>query len=122
MSLALVSCSQKSLPDGFEGDEVLKGARGIVEQLSGKDYTGVVEQFSSVMEGLDEETLSETMDQKLDELGAFVSITSEALTGGSSEKTGDFATAVLVCEYQNGSATFTISFDKEGWICGLYMK
>ena len=122
ISFALVSCGQKSLPDGFDGDEVLKSARGVVEQLSKKDYTGVVEQFSSVMEGLDEKTLSETMEQKLDDLGEFVSVSSEDLTGGSSEKTGDFATAVLVCEYQYGSATYTISFDKDGWICGLYVK
>ena len=122
ISFALVSCGQKSLPDGFDGDEVLKSARSVVEQLSKKDYTGVVEQFSSVMEGLDEKTLSETMEQKLDDLGEFVSVSSEDLTGGSSEKTGDFATAVLVCEYQYGSATYTISFDKDGWICGLYVK
>ena len=122
ISFALVSCGQKSLPDGFDGDEVLKSARGVVEQISKKDYTGVVEQFSSVMEGLDEKTLSETMEQKLDDLGEFVSVSSEDLTGGSSEKTGDFATAVLVCEYQYGSATYTISFDKDGWICGLYVK
>lgn len=122
ISFALVSCGQKSLPDGFDGDEVLKSARGVVEQLSKKDYTGVVEQFASVMEGLDEKTLSETMEQKLDDLGEFVSVSSEDLTGGSSEKTGDFATAVLVCEYQYGSATYTISFDKDGWICGLYVK
>ena len=122
ISFALVSCGQKSLPDGFDGDEVLKSARGVVEQLSKKDYTGVVEQFSSVMEGLDEKTLSETMEQKLDDLGEFVSVSSEDLTGGSLEKTGDFATAVLVCEYQHGSATYTISFDKDGWICGLYVK
>ena len=32
ISFALVSCGQKSLPDGFDGDEVLKSARGVVEQ------------------------------------------------------------------------------------------
>ena len=91
-------------------------------QLSEKNYTGVAEQFSSVMEGLDEKTLSETMDQKLDALGTFVSVTSEDLTGGSSETIGEFATAVLVCEYENGTATYTISIDKDGRICGLYAK
>ena len=122
MSFTLVSCGQKSLPEGFDGEEVLKSARSVVAQLSEKNYTGVAEQFSSVMEGLDEKTLSETMDQKLDALGTFVSVTSEDLTGGSSETIGEFATAVLVCEYENGTATYTISIDKDGRICGLYAK
>ena len=33
ISLALVSCGQKSLPEGFDGDEVLKSARSVVEQV-----------------------------------------------------------------------------------------
>ena len=122
MSFTLVSYGQKSLPEGFDGEEVLKSARSVVAQLSEKNYTGVAEQFSSVMEGLDEKTLSETIDQKLDALGTFVSVTSEDLTGGSSETIGECATAVLVCEYENGTATYTISIDKDGRICGLYAK
>jgi hypothetical protein len=35
---------------------------------------------------------------------------------------GDYAVAVLVCKYENGSATYTISIDADGLVCGLYMK
>ena len=121
-AVVMTACSGKALPEGFEKEEVIKNAKEVAAQLSEKDYAGVVAKFSSVMEGLDEETLAESTEGKLEEIGKFETFSSESVTGGSSEKTGDFATVILVCDHENGSVTYTISFDKEGKICGLYMK
>ena len=90
--------------------------------LSERKYAEVAERFAPVMEEFDASSLAVSIDNKLLELGKFESFSSEKVTGGSSEKAGDFATAILVCIYENGKAKYTISFDKDEQICGLYMK
>lgn len=73
-------------------------------------------------EALDADGLEDALGTQLDSLGAFKEFKTEATQGGSDSEIGDYAIAVLICEYEEGSATYTISIDSAGNICGLYMK
>lgn len=117
------SCTGKPLPDGFVREEVIADATQTVKLLSDKKYDEVCETFSDQMKiALDADKLKEAFDSQLTSLGAFKEVTSSSTAGGEEASIGAFATVVLVCKYDNGSAVFTISIDKENRICGLYMK
>jgi outer membrane murein-binding lipoprotein Lpp len=122
-ALALAGCSSGKLPDGFVKEDVLKEAESAVQLLSAGDYDGVEKLFSDAMKSaLDADALQKALGPQLQKLGKFDSVTSSAAAGGKNSQIGEFATAVLVCKYENGSATYTISIDADGKICGLYMK
>ncbi|MBE6990101.1 MAG: DUF3887 domain-containing protein [Ruminococcaceae bacterium] len=122
LALLLTACGKKQLPAGFEKNEVINTAKTAVGLLNERDYDGVAAQFSSEMKELDAKKLEEVLDPLLTELGDFDKFTSESVSGANSSEIGDYAVAVLGCQYQNGTATYTISVDKAGRICGLYMK
>lgn len=118
----LAACGSKPLPEGFVEEEVLSEAENVVALLSARDYEGVTALFSPAMAELDAAKLETSVGPSLDALGAFDRIKSKSTTGGRNDTVGNYATAVLVCEYEKGNATYTISIDEDGKICGLYMK
>jgi len=120
---ALAGCSSGSLPEGFVKEDVQREAEDVVTLLSAGEYDTVEALFSSDMKAaLDAAALEKALGPQLEKLGAFDSVTSEAVAGGKNDQVGDYAVAVLVCKYENGSATYTISIDADGLVCGLYMK
>ena len=120
---ALAGCSSGKLPEGFVKEDVVKEAEDAVKLLSDGDYDSMEKRFSSDMKtALDADALEKALSPQLEKLGAFDSVTSTAVTGGKNDQVGDYAVAVLVCRYENGSATYTVSIDADGFICGLYMK
>lgn len=120
--LSLGACAA-ALPEGFSQEDVSVRARETVSLLNDRDYGAVVETFDATMkEALDEARLREAFDGPLDRLGAFADFKSEALAGKSDPKIGEYAVAVLVCSYENGTATYTISINAEGEVCGLFIK
>ncbi len=119
----LSACGGNALPEGFNEEDVLAQAENVVGLLSARDYTGVAELFSPEMAAeLDAAALELALDDSLGSLGSFESFGTEVVAGGSSESIGDFAVAVLRCKYENGKAIYTISIDRDGNLCGLYMK
>jgi len=119
----LAGCSSGKLPDGFVEADVLKEAENAVALLSAGDYASVEELFSAEMKAaLSADSLKSALGPQLEKLGAYDSVTSSAVAGGKDDKLGEYAVAVLVCKYKNGSATYTISIDADAKICGLYMK
>ena len=121
IAFMLSACGTKELPEGFDEKEIVRSAEKVIELLSEKDYEAVTEQFSDVMEGLTAEKISEAMEKKLGRIGEYKESTLKGITGGNSEETGDFVTAVMISEYETGSLVYTISFDRDGRICGLSM-
>lgn len=117
------ACSLNALPEGFEEKSVLAKAQSVVHLLINEDYESVAGTFSAQMSArLDARALKNALGDSVKRLGAFKEYISMAATGSSDAEIGDFAVAVLVCAYEGGTATYTISIDSDGKVCGLYMK
>lgn len=121
--LILGACSGSALPEGFVKDEVIAKAENVITLLSEKNYEAVVETFSAEMaKTLDAKGIENALESHLESLGEFKAFKSEAVTGKNDKSSGSFVIAVIVCSYESGTATYTISIDKDGNVCGLYMK
>jgi len=122
--LSLCACGQsQALPEGFDEGEVLAAAEKAIELVSAGDYETLFGMFSAEMSSaLSPEDLEAALSPVIEKLGAFKSFKAEATAGGSNEQIGEFAIAAIICEYENGKATYTISIDEDGMVCGLYVK
>lgn len=123
MVLAFTSCSAP-LSSEFNEQEVVSQATEVVELLSEKKYDEVCSRFDPVMKQsiADGKALEKALGEILDSLGDFKSV-EKAQTAGSKDSAGNpIAVAVLVCDFTNKKAVFTISIDKNDKICGLYVK
>ena len=120
---ALCSCGLPALPEGFDRDEVIETARTVVTYIAFSEYDMVADMFSPEMAAaLDGQGLRDALSAPLEKIGAYEKVVSETVFGQSSETIGDYAVVVLVAKHTDGQATYTVSIDSEGRICGLYMK
>lgn len=119
---AACSSGGGSLPEGFDEEETVSLAKSAVKALSEKDYETVASYFSPAMGDFGATELEDALDAQIDALGPFDSFASEAHSSGSDPGIGEYAVLVLVCKYEKGRATYTISVDENQMICGLYMK
>lgn len=118
---SLAACAANKLPEGFSEEEVLSKAKSVVTLLNEKNFEGVTELYSDVMNS-DAAELEKALSKQLEGLGDFKDFSSNAVGASSAPEIGDFAVVILVCAYDNGKATYTISIDKDNRICGLFMK
>lgn len=121
--LALGACSGTALPEGFVEEDVLASAENVITLISSKNYEAAAATFSEEMaKALDAKGLEDALGEQFGKLGEFKEYKSEAVIGKSDKTIGDYAVAVIVCSYENSTATYTISVDTDANICGLYMK
>ncbi len=121
---SLAACSSNKLADIYKEDEVIAKAKNVVETINTQDYDAVV---AFVREDLQNQLTAESLESAwkstLDESGAFKDYKTTVTYGQKSKSTGeDYAICVLVCTYENSTRTFTLSFDKDLAVVGMYMK
>ena len=64
--------------------------------------------------GITEEQFAEACDPYLDKCGEFEEITKTVFAGGHDKNSEiDYATAVMIGEYEDGKIQFTVSFDED---------
>lgn len=124
MLLSLAACSSSKLADIYKEDDVVSKAKNVVETINTQDYDSVVAFVRSDLQTqLTADTLKTAWKTQLDESGAFKEYKSVVTYGQKSKSTGeDYAVCVLVCTYENATRTFTLSFDKDLSVVGMYMK
>lgn len=119
----LCSCASRSLPEGFENVSTTDAAKQLITVMSNKDYDKASEMFSdAVAESVSPEKLEEAFGEKIDVLGELKEFKGVATAGDYNEQIGNFVVVALSCKYENGKATYKVSVDSDGKICGLYMK
>lgn len=113
-----------SLPDSFEEESVLNAAKATVEKINALDYEGVTGELrEDLKEAITSQQLEEAWGARLEELGEFEEIRDSALKGTKDQSTGEeYAVVVLACAYENGTAIYTLSYDQDLALVGLYMK
>ena len=108
-------CGQAKLPESFSEEEVKKEAEKSIALFNERDYAGLIEMGSEELKaGITEEQFAEAGNPYLDKCGEFEEITKTVFAGGHDKNSGiDYATAVMIGEYENGKIQFTVSFDED---------
>lgn len=115
-------CASTKLADGFDKDAVIEKAKQTVDVINTLDYAAMTALMRDDLEAqLSADKLKEAWDKKLTELGAFEKYDSVTVIGQKTQE-ADYAVAVVVAKYKNGNAVYTLSFDKDMELAGMYMK
>jgi len=115
---ALLTGCGGGLSDAYDEDKVISLAHEVVTDLNSNDYDAVVAMMNDTMKAaLPADKLSEAWAPVSEQLGAFDSFVKDA----TSEK-DSIATIVVLAKYANANLTFTISFNTDLQLVGLYMK
>ena len=116
--------SESTLPDGFDEESVTAEAKEVVSHANDGDYETICGMLrDDLKDQLTPEALEEAWGDTLGGLGAFQEYKTVA-TASTQDKTTkeDYAVVGLVCTYEKGEGTFTLSFDKDLALVGLYLK
>lgn len=121
--LLLGACAPK-LPEGFSADTLAEQAKSDVVLINTGDYDAVIARVrADLQKSLTAEALDEAWGETLDALGAYTGVKGVSTAGTADQQTGeDYGVAIVVAEYENGTATFTLSYDVDFELVGLYMK
>lgn len=117
--MLLVACGgDAKLSEKFNEEEVKSAAQTVITSLDANDFEKVYEiSNDKLKEVLNEEKLKETFEPINEKIGAYKETTKTALKGGEG-----IATVVAIAQYENGKVQYTISFDEEMKLSGLYVK
>lgn len=124
LSLSLIGCAGKPLPEGFDAEEVGTAAEEIVGLATAGDFDSIIAMLREDIRGsVTVDQLKEGWAPAYEKAGAFVSITKTALTGATDKTTGEeYAVAQVLVKHEGASLVYTLSFDKDMALIGLYLK
>jgi hypothetical protein len=116
----LAGCAPK-LPEGYDEAELKTSAKKVIDLLNQRDSDGLTTLMTEEMKvGLTEDVQAQIF-ALLDESGSMQEITDMRV--GSSEENGvTFAFVVAKVKYEKRDITYTIGFDLDYNLAGLYLK
>lgn len=120
-STALLAGCASKLPEGYDEDELKASAEVVINLLNQRDSVGLNEMMTEDMKaGLTEEVQAQIF-AFLDESGTMKEISSLGVSG--SEENGiTFAVVIAKVAYENRDITYTIGFDPDMKLAGLYLQ
>lgn len=124
LAVGLMGCAGKALPEGFDADEVGSAAEEIVGLATAGDYDSIIAAMRSDLQtSITAEQLREGWAPLYEKAGAFVSITKAAFSGTADQTTKEeYAVAQILVKHENANLVYTLSFDKDLALVGLYLK
>ena len=121
--LVLTGCSSAKLSDAFDEETVIASAQEAIDLLVKGECDKVVEKMSAEMqEALTAEDLAANMEAMDTLTGAFKEYKSSAVVGQQDAQGTDMAVAVIVAAFEKRNVTYTISYNTDMEIVGLWMK
>jgi len=123
-SVILSACTSPKLADSYDENAVIDRAKDVVKMINSQNFDAVnAELREDLQDQLTSTQLKDAIGQKMIDAGAFVDFQTISTLGQKSKSTGeDYATVVLVAEYESNPVVFTISMDSNLDIVGLYVK
>lgn len=124
LAVILAGCGS-GLSEKFDEDEVRRAAEEIIEEASQGSFREIWEEaFSPIMQNAaDSEEIQKNLDYLLDGKGELKEFKKTEVKGIQDKDTGtEYATALIVAEYEEGKVMYTISFDENMKCAGFYMK
>ena len=120
-SAALLAGCASKLPEGYDEDELKASAEVVINLLNQRYSVWLNEMMTEDMKaGLTEEVQAQIF-AFLDESGTMKEISSMGVSG--SEENGiTFAVVIAKVAYENRDITYTIGFDPDMKLAGLYLQ
>ena len=124
LSFSLIGCAGASLPKGFDADEVGTAAEEIVGLATAGDFDSIVASLRDDLKStITVDQLKEGWAPAYEKAGAFEKITKTSLSGTKDQTTGEeYAVALVLVKGADASLVYTLSFDKDMALVGLYLK
>lgn len=120
--LLLAACGPTPLPDGVTQEALTQKATDVMDLLNAQDYEALTLQFKEEYQPqLTEESWHEAMDASFSEMGAFTEYKNIQTMGQKAQDSDEvYAVAVVLCSYENGEMTFTLTFESDLTLIGLF--
>ena len=123
MVFVLSGCGSTKLADAFDEDTVKEAAQNAIGYLVDGEYDKDIEMMNAAMQqALSAEDLATNMETMNAQTGAFKEYKSIAIVGQQDSQGTDMAVAVVVAAFEKRNVTYTISFNTDMEIIGLWMK
>ena len=124
LSVGLLGCAGTPLPEGFDAEEVGTAAEEIVGLATAGDFDSIIAMLrEDIRNTVTVDQLKEGWAPSYEKAGKFVSITKTALTGATDKTTGEeYAVAQVLVKHEGASLVYTLSFDNDMALIGLYLK
>ncbi|MCK8058156.1 MULTISPECIES: DUF3887 domain-containing protein [unclassified Fusibacter] len=118
----LTACTSTELSSDFDSAVVESSAQGVVDALNAKDYDSVVAMLrEDLQDRLNAQKIADAVEMTYGDAGEFTAINKTTVIGQKKEDE-DFAVAIIEAKYENKKVIFTLSYDKNMKLIGLYMK
>lgn len=125
LAIALVvlftGSGRRVLPSQYEEQEVKERAKAAVDELCRGEYGAVAEMFGDEMKSLSAEALRESMSRMSEQTGELQEYESIVVMGYQQGE-AVYAMAVVTGKCERGSAVYTITFNEDLEIIGLYRQ
>ena len=124
MATLLSGCGSTKLADSFDKDNVESASKQVVSYLNAADYDSVCSMLrEDLQKVLPPEDLKSAVEKTYGNAGSFVDYKNVVIIGQKVKSTKeDSAMAIVVAKYENQNVTFTLSFDTDMKLIGIYMK
>lgn len=121
--LLLTACSAPALSADFNEEEVKLLAQDVVSLLNAQDSEGLRSVFTEQMNTAITDDVFVQIYAAIEGGGKFEAIDNITVVGSSDKSTGEeFATTVVTAKYENQTFTYTITFNKQMQLAGLYYR
>jgi hypothetical protein len=117
---ALGGCAAK-LPEGFDEAEVRAAAENVIDLLNQRDSEGLTALMTEEMKAVLTDDIQAQIFALLDESGEFQEI-GDLKMGGNTQNGITYAAVAVKAKYANREITYTISFDMDMKLAGLYLQ
>ncbi len=120
----LIGCGSTQLSEIYDADTVEAQAKTLIDNLNSGSYDAVVDCFTDDMKAaLPAETLEKSVGDYIAQAGAFSEYSAASVVGTHDKKSDqDLAVAVVVAKCADKSLTYTVSFNPDMQVSGLYVK
>lgn len=116
--LGVSACSkQDSKKDDYDEEKVVALATDIINEMNNGEYQKVLDRGSKDVKSVGTDALKEGMDTYVTPLGIFKKIGEHDCIA----KDGN-VTIGIIAEYEKGKVQYTLPFDQDDVMTGIYMK
>ena len=120
----LSGCASTKLSDAFNKETVESTSKQVVDYLNAGKYDSVCDMFTDDLKPqLTSDALKSAVEKTYGSAGTFEKYKNVVVIGQKVKATKeDAAVVVIIAKYEKKNVTFTISFNKDMKLIGLYMK
>lgn len=112
------ACSSQKLSDKYNEDELHSTTENLIDQMNNKDFNAVASQVDeSIKDQLSADILENAWTTYFQNVGKFESISKMVF-----QEKDDMAIVVAVAKYAEKDVQYTITYNTDLKIMGLYMK